>query len=197
MSITRLTTNGLTGTKYDTVSADNYYMEPIATTLLASSSGTITFSNIPQNYKHLQIRMISRNTGAGIAGTLNNWLTFNSDSGSNYTYHGLQGNGTAAAAFGAATQTRITLPNQSPGADATANAFGAAVIDILDYANTNKFKTVRTLYGANDNTTNTEYRVFLVSGLWMNTAAITSITLVPELANFATNSRFSLYGIKG
>jgi len=197
MSITKLTTNGIVGAKYDTVSADNYYMEPIATTLVgAGGVATIEFTNIPQGYKHLQIRAITKNTGA-FAGTLDSWMTFNSDSGSNYSFHQLQGNGAAAASAAGTSQTRVRIPNQSPGANSTANTFGSAVIDILDYANVYKYKTTRSLYGANDNTTNTEYRIFLHSGLWMNTAAITSITIVPETANFAQYSRFSLYGIRG
>ena len=170
--------------------------DSLATVTLDAATASITFAGIPSGYKHLQIRMISRNTGA-FSGTLDNWLTFNSDSGSNYAYHGLQGDGAAAAAFGAGTQTRVRMPNQSPGASSTANTFGAAVIDILDYTSTNKNKTVRVLYGANDNTTNTEYRAFLLSGLYFATpAAITTITIVPETANFATYSSFALYGVK-
>ena len=172
--------------------------ESIATVTVGSGgAANAEFTSIPATFTHLQIRMITRNTAAGVAGTLDNWLTFNSDSGSNYTYHGLQGNGAAAAAFGAGTQTRVRMPNQSPGASSTANTFGAAVIDILDYTSTNKNKTVRVLYGANDNTTNTEYRAFLLSGLYFATpAAITTITIVPETANFAQYSQFALYGIR-
>jgi hypothetical protein len=166
-------------------------------TVPSGGAASISFAGIPSGYKHLQLRMISRNTAAGVAGTLDNWLTFNSDSGSNYASHGLQGNGTAATAFGAATQTRVRMSNQSPGASSTANTFGAAVIDILDYTSTNKNKTVRVLYGANDNTTNTEYRAFLLSGLYFATpAAITTITIVPETANFAEYSSFALYGVR-
>lgn len=166
-------------------------------TVGAGGSSSIDFTSIPSTYSHLQIRMISRNTAAGVAGTLDNWLRFNSDSGSNYSFHILQGDGAAAAAGAGTTQTRVRMPNQSPGASSTANTFGAAVIDILDYTSTNKNKTVRALYGANDNTTNSEYRVFLLSGLWYATpAAITSITILPETANFAQYSSFALYGIK-
>jgi hypothetical protein len=171
--------------------------DSLATVTVGTAVSSITFAGIPTGYDHLQLRMITRNTASGVAGTLDNWLTFNSDSGSNYSFHLLQGNGTAATASAGATQTRVRMINQSPGASSTANTFGAAVIDILDYASTNKNKTVRILYGANDNTTNTEYRMFLYSGLWYATAtAITSITLVPETANFAEYSSFALYGVK-
>ena len=164
-------------------------------TVPSGGAASISFAGIPSGYKHLQLRMMTKNTGA-FAGTLDSWMTFNSDSGSNYSFHILQGDGAAAASAAGTSQTRVRIPNQSPGANSTANTFGAAVIDILDYASTNKNKTVRSLYGANDNTTNTEYRIFLHSGLWYATpTAITSITIVPETANFAEYSSFALYGV--
>ena len=98
MSITRLTTNGLTGTKYDTVSADNYYMEPIATTLVGVGGvSTVTFSNIPQGYKHLQVRIFSRSTTSTYQQS-GGYVRFNSDTGNNYTRHGLYGDGATAGA---------------------------------------------------------------------------------------------------
>ena len=76
----------------------------------------------------------------------------------------------------------------------TSGIFSGGVIDILDYANTNKYKTSRGLSGYDANGSGLLY---LASGLWMNTAAITSIEITDALGNFATNSTFALYGIKG
>lgn len=73
--------------------------------------------------------------------------------------------------------------------------FGAGVLDVLDYSNVYKFKTSRSLAGADMNGSG---EVVFGSGLWMNTAAITSVTLTPTNGtNFVTNTRISLYGIKG
>jgi len=194
MSITRLTTNGLTGTKYDTVSADNYYMEPIATTLLASSATNVTFSSIPQGYKNLQIRIIARGDTSGYNDT-SVLMQLNGDTGSNYSFHGLGGDGSASTyAFGSATQTNANIGGVSAAAG-LASSFGVLVTDILDYSNVYKFKTVRSLGGADRNGNGT---VYLHSGLWQNTAAITSIKIYPgNSTNWVANSRFSLYGIKG
>jgi hypothetical protein len=195
MSITRLTTNGLSGTKYDTVSADNYYMEPIATNLVGTATSTITFSNIPQNYKHLQIRGIGRTDRANSGGGDYAIIRFNADSGSNYAYHELYGNGASAGTQAGVSQTYGFFERMAD-AGATSGMFGAVIIDILDYGNVYKFKTVRNLGGYDNNSTGGS--VMLGSSLWMNTAAITSITLAPGIGtNFATNSRFSLYGIRG
>ena len=38
--------------------------------------------------------------------------------------------------------------------------------------------------------------VSAVSGLWKNTAAITSVTIVMDSGNFTTGSTFTIYGIK-
>lgn len=187
MSITRLTTNGLNGTKYDNVSADNYYMEPIATTLVGSGgSATVTFSNIPTGYKHLQIRGIQKMTTS----TRWSWVRFNGDAGSNqYTYHSLQGNGSSASAAGggfADTYGRITLADTQ---------FGGVVFDILDYTNTSKIKVVRSLWGVDLNGSG---YVGINSSAWNNTTAITSITIGCEGSDtYTQNTRFSLYGIKG
>jgi hypothetical protein len=71
-------------------------------------------------------------------------------------------------------------------------------LDILDYANTNKFKTIRGLSGWNNNdTVDGNGSVRFISGLWRNTAAITSLKIVPEAAvNFKQYSSFALYGVK-
>ena len=177
-----------------TAAATDY--ESIATvTVGAGGASSVDFTSIAGTYKHLQVRGISRSSTA-ISGTFDMWMRFNSDSGTNYTFHALQGDGAAASASGATAQARVRLFNAIPGASSTANTFGVLITDILDYSNTNKNKTVRSLYGANDNTTNTEYRSIFHSSLWSNTAAITSITLLPESGNFAQYSSFALYGIK-
>lgn len=198
MSITRLTTNGLNGTKYDNVSADNYYMEPIATTLVGSGGvSSIAFTNIPQGYKNLQIRAIARNTVAS-TGAEAVIFQINGDTSSSYAYHLLQtinvinsGNPYSTAST---SQTNMWVGVSTEGGE-LANAFAGIITDILDYNNTNKYKTLRTLCGMNTNG-GTDVMAFR-SGLWMNTAPITSINITNSAGNFAQHSRFSLYGIKG
>jgi hypothetical protein len=190
MSITKLTTNGLTGAKYDTVSADNYYMEPIATTLLASATATVTFSNIPQGYKHLQIRGIYQNN-QGTSSVDYIQMLINSDTSSSYVTHRLQGNGTAASA-GVTAATVYAYPTFS--VQGVTSIYGASIIDILDYANVNKYKTIRTLGGYDANGAG---NVGLNSNLWMNTASITNLQFSVQTGSFNTNSRFSLFGVKG
>jgi hypothetical protein len=163
--------------------------DSIATVTVGTAQSTITFSSIPATYTHLQVRYISNNTVN--AYYIN--CRFNGDSGSNYAAHELSGSGTAASASGAASQTSFQFPRSSSGAS-SALIFAGGVVDILDYANTNKYKTTRGLGGYDANGSGA---VDFESGLWMNTAAITSIVLSSATGNFAQYSSFALYGIRG
>lgn len=167
--------------------------ESIATTTVGSGgSSTITFSSIPQTFKHLQIRAIGRgNTNDSIDDIV--WR-YNSDSSTNYRMHYLLGDGSGRyAGTGGALNYAFTMRvanNNSP-----ANAFGSGVLDILDYTNTNKYKVSRSLSGAENNGSG---QIMFSSSVWFSTAAINSITLFSSNASsFRQYSRFALYGIKG
>lgn len=162
--------------------------ESIATTTVGSGgTATITFTSIPATYTHLQIRWFSKNTSADYSIR----AQFNSDTAANYSYHGLYGTGAVVGVFSGASQTFLQVGQN---ADTTANVFGTGIVDILDYANTNKYKTTRTLSGYDKNGGGT---VTFESGSWRSTSAITSISLFDAAGDFAQYSSFALYGIKG
>jgi len=170
--------------------------ESIQTYALGTTTASVTFTSIPSTYKHLQIRYMARSDQAGVD-RLGIEVNFNSDTAANYSSHQLFGTGSAASASAYTSSSFIyTGLSDIPAATASANIFGAGIIDILDYADTNKYKTTRTLCGQDQN--NTNGRIFLTSGNWRNTAAITSIRLRPESAsNFTQYSSLALYGIRG
>jgi len=168
--------------------------DSIATTNVGSGgTSSITFSSIPSTYTHLQIRGIARTNRSAAAQDAIRYR-FNSDSGSNYTLHYLLGNGSAASA-GASTSNTSGYMDGFTMSDSLANSFGAFNLDILDYANTNKYKTCRALSAREDNTSGA---VWLESTLWINTSAISSIVLTPLSGTLINQySSFALYGIKG
>jgi hypothetical protein len=171
-------------------SPDGAYDALATVTVPATAVASITFAGIPNTYKHLQIRFISRNTVVGDQ----LGMQFNSDGSSNYARHELSGFGSSANAYASTSQIQIIGVGFEAYSSNPANMFGAGIIDILDYNNTSKNKTVRSLTGYD---TNGGGGVGLVSGLWMNTSAITSIVMNQQSGgNFATNSQFSLYGIR-
>jgi hypothetical protein len=169
--------------------------DSISTTTLSSTTSSVTFSSIPSTYTHLQVRMIARNSGTSGAAARSGIIRFNSDAGSTYSCHLLIGDGSTASAD---YQTLFSQPfiYSTPDSNTTANVFGTAIIDILDYANTNKYKTVRSLSGTDTNGAGT---VRLSSALWNDTTAISSITfsVYNNTASYLANSQFALYGIKG
>jgi hypothetical protein len=163
--------------------------EPITSiTIGATSVSSINFGSIPQNYAHLQVRAIS------FVATTDQilYMQVNSDDGSNYASHLLSGNGVGSgAAYGLASQNNLRIFGQTYGVGTSAPT--ATISDLLDYSNTNKYKTIRTFGGTDRNGTG---EVQLASGLWMNTAAITSVQIY-STANLTQYSSYALYGIKG
>lgn len=161
--------------------------ESIATFNGTGSSNTITFSSIPSTYKHLQFRIFSLSTGAA------DWVNIrmnNDSTTANYYGHKLYGNGTSAVATSMTGQPYLYL--QYIGGSTTQPS--GTVLDILDYANTNKNKTTRLLFGWD---TNGGGEVDLVSGLYSQTAAINRVDFILSSSNFATATQIALYGIKG
>jgi hypothetical protein len=181
------------------VSAAAGSFDLLETQTLGSSTSSVTFSSLSSyasTYQHLQLRILTR-TDRGGADSDPVILQFNSDTGSNYTRHGLGGynfGGSSAVYSNAGTsQTSLFLAEAMPVSSSTANAFGAIVTDILDPFETTKNKTVRSLNGMNAAWSSIELR----SGAWLSTTAVSSIVIKPLVgSNLVTGSRFSLYGIK-
>jgi hypothetical protein len=167
--------------------------ESIATTTVgAGGQATITFSDIPQTFKHLQLRIMSRDARTATANNV--FARFNGDTATNYSNHNLIGDGSTAFSEGYTSEDAM-LFGLSASNSAAANIFGVSIVDILDYANTNKYKTVRTLTGTDQNGSGS---IRMWSSNWRSSSAVTSITLyggtTPNLSQY---SSFALYGIKG
>jgi hypothetical protein len=162
-------------------------------TVSVGSGGTssISFSSIPSTYKHLQLRCSYRvNTGATEIGG----FRVNGNTSGIYYAHKLEGDGaTASAAFrsNANTSAKIGVAN-----NALSDSFSVIVLDLLDYLNTNKNKTWRSLYGTEVNGSGGTIGLF--SGYAATTTAISSLSLFPETGvDFVQYSQFALYGVKG
>jgi hypothetical protein len=163
--------------------AANSY-ESIATVTVGSPVSSITFSSIPSIYQHLQIRAISKNTTSGQDAVLS--LNGNSIGYRHFLYGDGSTNGSGSDTSGGGVISA---------ASTVSNTFAVFVMDILDYTNTNKNKTVRALQGGDYNGSGVvAFNSWLYS---TNTNAITSLTLTSSGTNFAQYSSFALYGIKG
>lgn len=167
--------------------------ESIASSTLGSSQSSITFSDggAWADYKHLQLRVMLRGTDSRT--NVSGYLRFNSDSGNNYSSHNLYGNGSSAGSDANGLGNSSVNLRDLISAGSLSNTFHVLIIDILDFANTSKNKTVRILGGNDKNGGGT---VSLQSGAWYNTNAITSMNISLDNGDLGTYSSFALYGIK-
>jgi hypothetical protein len=173
----------------------NSYESISTVTVGSGGASNVAFTSIPATYAHLQIRGIARTARGGGPGTTT--LNFNFNGGGTYSDHQMFGNGSSTTWSSATSQSRITQNMLVPrSADGSGSEFGVFIIDILDYANTNKYKTVKTSSGLDLNGSGD---VRFASGLYQSTSAISSIEFIEPNgpSNITQYSQFALYGIKG
>lgn len=162
--------------------------ELISSQISSGVTTSITFSSIPSEYKHLQIRAVGKGSSGSTSATA--ILRLNSDSGSNYSYHNIRTiNGSSVTSTGISNSTEGYIGLTSAGGQSDL-IVGNGIIDILDYSNTNKYKTMKSLFGSQSNTW-----VGFTSSLWRSNSAVNSITLTTSDGNGFYNYRFSLYGV--
>jgi len=160
------------------MAAANTYTQ-IASTTLGSAAASVTFSSIAATYTDL-VLVINPTMAVNADVT----VIFNGDTANNYSSTYLSGNGTSAASSRFSTMPKIYLDSINTGT--TIVQYNT---NIMNYANTTTYKTVLSRYGG------TTKGVEAVVGLWRSTAAITSMTITGDGANFSTGSTFNLYGI--
>jgi len=184
-------TNGYSSASNSIVPTSSGSYDLLETTNLSSNASSITFANLNTytDYEHLQIRMSTRTTG-GTGDGID--MFFNSDTTGSYTENRLQRTSSTVASSDT-SNTNAMVVAYTAGNGGQANAYGAAIIEILDFSSTSKNTTIRSVGG------DAAHGGLLVAGgLYTKTDAITSITIQGENGVFdlVTNSRFSLYGIK-
>lgn len=166
------------------------YESIASATVSGGSTYTVVFSSIPSTYQHLQIRILGRSGQSATVSSYSLRMT-----GVNGNIHYMAGDGSSTFTD---YNTAGTYPyNFSlPAGNNTANVFGAAILDILDYANTTKTKVVRSFSGFDANGNGV---VRLNSTVFTTTGAIDSLTVGIYQGGFpwAADSTLALYGIKG
>ena len=159
--------------------------EPIATTTLGSAAASVTFSSISGAFTDL---VLVSNLAITNANTANVVYRFNSDTGSNYSDTRLYGNGTTATSNRSSASFTYANAIAYPSGTLGQNIY---ITHIMNYSNSTTYKTL--LSRANRAATGTD----AIVGLWRNTAAITSITILLDPSDtYTSGSTFTLYGIK-
>jgi len=162
--------------------------DSIQTVTVGTAQSSVTFTSIPNNYTHLEIRIFAKEVTGG-SPPYNFQMQFNSDTtAANYSTHSLLGTGAAASASGTANSGFCEIGYIG------GTYFNANIVSVLDYASTVKYKTSKALGGYDQNGSG---RILLSSGAWFNSAtAISSITFSSSTGNIDQYSSFALYGIK-
>jgi hypothetical protein len=170
------------------MAAANTYVSIATQTVSGTSTATITFSSIAATYTDLVLVVVGGTSSQGD----NIFLRFNSDSGTNYSYTELRGNGSAASSARATNQTAAYLQSAIGGGATLGQNY---IANIMNYSNTTTNKTV--ISRANQADSSTSYPgVGAYVNLWRNTAAITTVLLGRTGGgNLLDGSTFSLYGI--
>lgn len=170
--------------------------ESIATVTVSSEGqSTIEFTSIPSTYTHLQLRSAAQSNRSTYGTDYTN-LRVNGDSGSNYSRHYTGTDGSTTLTGNAVSSTNLSGPITGT---STGGSFATGILDILDYSNTNKYKTIRTLTGNDLNGTVGGYggELYYQSGTWLSTAVISSLVLTINTGPlFTQHSKFALYGIR-
>jgi hypothetical protein len=153
---------------------------PLQNITLGSAAASVSFGSIPSTYRDLRIVVNAATSAEG-----NIFIQVNNDTGSNYSQVNMRASG-GGAQSSSGTSTRIQS-NYSTGLQTSSRAVNT--YDVLDYAQTNKHKTI--LIRANH-----ADEVDAIAGRWASTLAITSLKLTAnDSGNFTIGSTFALYGV--
>ena len=152
----------------------------IASTTASGSTSSVEFTNIPQTFTHLQIRLFAKTASTAAFDS----IAMNINGASGEARHDVYGTGASVGSSNAGTSLFVYVGGSAQ--------FGVGIIDILDYTNTNKTKVSRSICGVDNNGSGL---VALTSGLKLSTTAISSLTFIAGVPNLAAGSRFDLYGI--
>ena len=164
----------------------NTYTLISSVTVGGGGAASMAFTSIPATYTDLVIKISGRTDNSGYADGMD--LTFNSNA-SSYSYRYLQGDGSSASVGNGSAK----VFGRTNASTSTASTFGNTEVYIPNYAGSNS-KSFSTDSVVENNATSGDD--WLASNLWANSAAITSISITPQVgSNFNQYSTAYLYGI--
>jgi hypothetical protein len=155
---------------------------PLANITLGSSAASVTFSSISQAYRDLIL--VATMPRTDVTDT-NSYVRLNSDTGSNYSYVQMFGNGSAGYSNSASSQTTARAFTYQ---NTTSRQYNG-ILQLMDYSATDKHKTFLTRYNGDDS------GVGAFALRWASTSAVTTLLVYPGSGSYAAGSTFALYGV--
>jgi hypothetical protein len=158
---------------------------PLTTSTLGSNANSVTFSSISGSYTDLLL--VCSDLGAQSAQTI--YVQANSDTGSNYSFTWMNGNGGTAQSSRASNNSQgFVIGGSVAGLPATIGAMG--ILQIQNYSNTTTFKSALSRYGSGGAETQAAVST------WRSTAAINSLKVYASSGTLIlAGAKFTLYGI--
>jgi hypothetical protein len=163
--------------------------ELISSYTATGSVASIDFTSIPSTFTDLLVKVSGR--AVATSSYPNVRVRFNSDTGANYKWRRIYGDGTGATSDSNSSDTGA-LVGLIAGSNETANTFSNFEFVIPNYLSSNQKSISSDAVSENNSATSYSY---LLASLWTGTSAITSISLYSSY-NFAQYSTAYLYGIK-
>ena len=154
---------------------------------ITGSGSSFSITNIPQDYAHLHIRATLQADKDEVL-----LLNFNGDTGTNYSKHHIKGSrGNSIQSVGYANTSTIEIGEAF--ADNWTGSVSGLILDLYDYSNTSKYKTVQYRDGQSNED---RAQVSLGSGNWRSFSGITSIQLGISSGVITSKTQISIYGVR-
>jgi hypothetical protein len=167
------------------ITTTNSYSSIASQTVGAGGAATINFTNIPQNYSHLQIRMY------GFSSSQDTIVQINGDAtAANYSRYYFYGNGTAVTSSGTISGGNSWVEPMYSSGNTTYAA--SSVSDILDYSSPVKAKVMRTLSAYDNNGTGF---IIMYGNSWTGLAPITYLSFASLTGTFNQYTSIAIYGM--
>ena len=171
------------------------FVKIASVTVGSGGAANIDFTSIPGTYTDLCLKFSLRSTANDAPGSnpSDANLYFN-NSTSSYSERMLYTDNGTSAASAATSGSLFNWAGTQNSNSNTASTFSNCEVYIPNYAGSTNKSVSSDAIRENNATGGIQMRLF--AGLWSNTAAITSVKLVPDYGNFAQYSTATLYGIK-
>jgi hypothetical protein len=154
---------------------------PLGSVTVGAVQAAIVFANIPSSYKDLKIIINGTTVSGGSA-----FLTFNSDTASNYSWVRAYGDGTNIGGSVSSSYGYVYLGDIGGSTSPT-----TIVADIMEYSTVDKHKVT-----LSKSVIPSQY-IFMVTGRWASLAAVTNISVTSSGGNFSSGTTVSLFGVIG
>jgi hypothetical protein len=170
--------------------------DQIGKIVLSTTASSINFTNIPTDYRHLELLFSGRCNYSGNIEPM--CLRINGDTSTNYDLQAHYTNTTSTpVASESIANSFIYINSYLVGNTGTANMVTTCRALFPDYKNTTSEKSIISESGSEWSTNASARVIYHTSGHWRSSSPITSISIFPATSQFTIGTMAAIYGIRG